>query len=52
MIGYFAREKILEEEGISKDREGVEKTIEKVFRTVTGKRLAEKIYPVRKPHHL
>jgi putative nucleotidyltransferase with HDIG domain len=34
----------LEEEGISKDREKVEKFIEKVFRTVTGKRLAEELY--------
>ncbi len=34
----------IEEEGFSKDRERLEKMIEKVFRTVTGKKLAEKLY--------
>jgi hypothetical protein len=34
----------LEEEGISKDREKVGEVIGKVFRTVTGKQLAEKLY--------
>jgi putative nucleotidyltransferase with HDIG domain len=34
----------IEEEGISKDREKVEKLIMKVFKTVTGKDLAEKLY--------
>jgi hypothetical protein len=34
----------IEEEGISKDREKVEGLIGKVFRTVTGKQLAEKLY--------
>ena len=34
----------LEEEGISKDREKVEKVIAKQFKTVTGKQLAEKLY--------
>jgi HD superfamily phosphodiesterase len=33
----------IEEEGISKDRQTVQKLIGKVFRTVTGKELAEKI---------
>ena len=33
----------IEEEGISKDRKGLEELIEKVFRTVTGKQLAEKL---------
>jgi putative nucleotidyltransferase with HDIG domain len=37
------------EEGISKDPKKVEKIIEKAFKTATGKKLAEKIYPVRKP---
>ena len=34
----------IEEEGISKNREKVEQLIRKVFRTVTGKRLAEELY--------
>ena len=34
----------IEEEGISKDREKVEKFIGKVFRTVTGKQLAEGLF--------
>jgi putative nucleotidyltransferase with HDIG domain len=34
----------IEEEGTSKDREKVEKLIMKVFKTVTGKDLAEKLY--------
>jgi HD superfamily phosphodiesterase len=34
----------IEEEGISKDLEKVEKVIGKVFKTVTGKELAEKLY--------
>jgi HD superfamily phosphodiesterase len=34
----------IEEEGISKDREKVKELIEKVFGTVTGKQLAEKLY--------
>ncbi|MGO8990104.1 MAG: HD domain-containing protein [bacterium] len=34
----------IEEEGISKDRKKVEQLIERVFRTVTGKRLAEELY--------
>ena len=34
----------IEEEGTSKDREKVEQLIGKVFRTVTGKRLAEELY--------
>jgi len=34
----------IEEEGISKDREKVEQLIGRVFRTVTGKRLAEELY--------
>src|SRR4030042_596368 len=34
----------IEEEGISKDREKVERLIGKVFRTVTGKQIAEKLY--------
>lgn len=34
----------IEEEGISKDRQKTEGLIEKVFRTVTGKQLAEKLY--------
>jgi len=34
----------IEEEGISKDRERVQKLIGKVFKTVTGKELAEKLY--------
>jgi AraC-like DNA-binding protein len=34
----------IEEEGTSKDRQKTERLIEKVFRTVTGKRLAEKLY--------
>ena len=34
----------IEEEGISKDRKKVEELIGKVFRTVTGKQLAEKLY--------
>jgi HD superfamily phosphodiesterase len=34
----------IEEEGISKDREKVEGLIGKLFRTVTGKQLAEKLY--------
>ena len=34
----------IEEEGISKDREKTEKVIGKVFKTVTGKELAEKLY--------
>jgi putative nucleotidyltransferase with HDIG domain len=42
----------IEEEGISKDRERLEKMVGKVFKTVTGRQLAEKLYPVRKPRHL
>jgi HD superfamily phosphodiesterase len=34
----------IEEDGISKDREKVEKIIGKAFKTVTGKDLAEKLY--------
>ena len=34
----------LEEEGISKDREKVKEVVQKVFKTATGKELAEKIY--------
>jgi HD superfamily phosphodiesterase len=34
----------IEEEGISKDQEKVQKLIGKVFKTVTGKELAEKLY--------
>jgi hypothetical protein len=34
----------MEEEGISKDREKAEKVIGKVFKTTTGKKLAEKLY--------
>jgi len=34
----------IEEEGISKDREKVERVIGKVFKTVTGKKLAEALY--------
>ncbi len=34
----------IEEEGISRDRKKVEEFIEKVFRTVTGKRLVEELY--------
>ncbi len=34
----------LEEEGISKDREKLEKVIGKVFKTTTGKELAQKVY--------
>jgi len=34
----------IEEEGISKNREKVEQLIRKVFRTATGKRLAEELY--------
>jgi putative nucleotidyltransferase with HDIG domain len=34
----------IEEEGISKNREKVEQLIRRVFRTVTGKRLAEELY--------
>ena len=34
----------IEEEGISKDPKRLEALIEKVFRTVTGKQLAEKLY--------
>jgi HD superfamily phosphodiesterase len=34
----------IEEEGISKDREKVEKVIGKVFKTATGKKLAEELY--------
>jgi len=34
----------IEEEGISKDRKKVEGLIGKVFRTVTGKQIAEKLY--------
>jgi len=34
----------IEEEGISKDRKKVEELIDKVFRTVTGRQLAEKLY--------
>jgi HD superfamily phosphodiesterase len=34
----------IEEEGISKDREKVEKVIGKVFKTTTGKKLAEELY--------
>ena len=34
----------LEEEGISKDREKLEKVIAKVFKTATGKDLAQKVY--------
>jgi HD superfamily phosphodiesterase len=36
----------IEEEGISKDRNKVEELIGKVFRTVTGRQLAEKLYLV------
>jgi hypothetical protein len=35
----------IEEEGISKDRERLEKVVGEVFRTVTGRQLAEKFYP-------
>lgn len=35
----------IEEEGISKDRERLEKVVGEVFRTVTGRQLAEKLYP-------
>ena len=35
----------IEEEGISKDRERLEKMVGEVFRTVTGRQLAEKLYP-------
>jgi hypothetical protein len=38
----------IEEEGISKDRETIQKLIGKVFETATGKELPEKLYPVRK----
>jgi hypothetical protein len=34
----------IEEEGISRDREKVEKVIGKVFKTTTGKKLAEELY--------
>jgi hypothetical protein len=34
----------IEEEGVSKERKKVEELIGKVFRTVTGKQLAEKLY--------
>jgi len=34
----------IEEEGISKDRERLENVIKNVFKTVTGKKLAEKLY--------
>lgn len=34
----------IEEEGISKDRERVEKIVKKSFRTVTGRQMAEKLY--------
>jgi hypothetical protein len=34
----------IEDEGISKDRGKIEGLIGKVFRTVTGKQLAEKLY--------
>jgi HD superfamily phosphodiesterase len=34
----------IEEEGISKDRKKVERLIDKVFRTVTGRQLAEKLF--------
>jgi len=34
----------IEEDGISKDRQKVEQIIEKVFRTVTGKKLAQELY--------
>jgi HD superfamily phosphodiesterase len=34
----------IEEEGISKDQKEVEELIGKIFRTVTGKQLAEKLY--------
>ena len=34
----------IEEEGISKDRKKVEGLIDRVFRTVTGRQLAEKLY--------
>jgi HD superfamily phosphodiesterase len=34
----------IEEKGISKDRKKVEQLVGKVFRTVTGKRLAEELY--------
>ena len=34
----------IEEEGLSKDRENVEKIVGKVFKTVTGKQLAEQRY--------
>jgi HD superfamily phosphodiesterase len=34
----------IEEEGIPKEREKIEELIGKVFRTVTGKQLAEKLY--------
>jgi hypothetical protein len=34
----------IEEEGISKNRKKVEELIRKIFRTVTGKQLAEKLY--------
>lgn len=35
----------IEEEGLSKDRERLKTIIDTVFRTVTGKQLAEKFYP-------
>lgn len=35
----------MEEEGVSKDRQKAERFIRKVFRTATGKRLAEELYP-------
>ncbi len=38
----------IEEEGISKDRQTVQKLIGKVFKTVTGKELAEKLYLTEK----
>jgi HD superfamily phosphohydrolase YqeK len=34
----------IEEEGLSKDREKIEKMIQKEFRTLTGKQLAERLY--------
>ncbi|OGP63278.1 MAG: phosphohydrolase [Deltaproteobacteria bacterium RBG_13_47_9] len=34
----------IEEEGISKDRERVEKIVKKSFRTVTGRQMAKKLY--------
>jgi hypothetical protein len=38
----------IEEDGIAKDREKVEKMIGKAFKTVTGKNLAEQLYLIEK----